>query len=490
MREIPVSAGSPASAPTRNNARRIKRIMENTERHYRKMTETPVAKLVVELGIPTTVAMLITNIYNMADTYFVGTLGDSPQGAIGILFTLQSIIQAAAFMLGHGSGTYVAKELANKDNAKASVYVSSAFFLGGVLGLLFAAIGLILLTPFMRLLGATETILPYAEDYGMWVLLSCPFMICSLVLNNNLRYEGKALYAMFGLGAGGLLNIFGDWLFISQLNMGVFGAGMSTAVSQTVSFAVLLVLYIKTAQSKVSFRYISKSAKIYVRIFRNGLPSFIRQTLNSVSGGILNRLSGYYGGLIDRADQTIAAMSIVNRVSNFVMCVGMGISQGLQPVASFNYQTRQYDRVKRALKVTMAICFCCVAVLAIPTMVFPTAIVRLFQKQADVVEIASPALRYAMVGLLFMPLFIPVNMLYQSIRKSWTASFLALLRSGLTFIPLLFLLTSLWQIKGIQLAQPISDIVTALINIPFIAVFLKRTPETAEKPADYGENTN
>ena len=173
--------------------------MNTADIYYKKMTETPVAKLVIRLGIPTTVSMLITSIYNMADTYFVGTLGKSAQGAIGILFTLQSIIQAIAFMLGHGSGTYVSKELANKDVKRASAYVSSAFFLGGAIGLLFTAVGLAALGPFMKVLGSTETILPYAKQYGMWVLISCPFMICSLILNNNLRYEGKALYAMIGL---------------------------------------------------------------------------------------------------------------------------------------------------------------------------------------------------------------------------------------------------------------------------------------------------
>lgn len=224
------------------------------EQHYKKMTETPVVKLVVLLGIPTTVSMLITSVYNMVDTYFVGSLGESPQGAISILFTLQSIIQAVAFMLGHGSGTFVAKELANKDTDKASAYVSSAFFFGGVIGVVFALLGLAFLSPFMRLLGSTETILPYARDYGLWVLVSCPFMICSLVLNNNLRYEGKAFYAMIGLSVGAILNIGMDYIFVSICHLGVFGAGMATAISQTISFFILLVLYIKTAQSKIAFR--------------------------------------------------------------------------------------------------------------------------------------------------------------------------------------------------------------------------------------------
>lgn len=454
--------------------------VENTELYYKKMTETPVAKLVVRLGIPTTVAMLITSIYNLVDTYFVGTLGESAQGAIGILFTLQSIIQAVAFMLGHGSGTFVAKELANKDVKKATTYVSSAFFVGAAIGVVFLAVGIAALNPLLKLLGATDTILPYARDYGLWVLIACPFMICSLVLNNNLRYEGKALFAMIGLGTGGILNMLLDWLFVFGCGLGVFGAGMATAISQAAAFVILLILYLKKAQSTISFRSVSRSAKLYFAVFKNGLPSLIRQCLNSVSGGILNNLAGQYGEAIDAADATIAAMSIVNRVANFVMCVGMGISQGLQPVASFNWQTQRYKRVKNALVVTILICLACVAVLAVPIVIAPQFAVRIFQKDETVVEIATPALRYAMLGLAFMPLFIPVNMLFQSIRKAGIASFLALLRSGLIFIPMLYLLTYLWQITGLQIAQPVSDVLTALVNVPFLIWFLKSSPKTRE----------
>lgn len=452
--------------------------MTNTEQHYEYMTKTPVAKLILRLGIPTTIAMLITSIYNLADTYFVGELGDSQQGAIGVLFTLQSIIQAVAYMLGHGSGTYVAKELANKNHDKASDYVSSAFFLGGAIGLLFTVVGLLILQPLMKLLGATDTILPYAKEYGACVLASAPFLICSLILNNNLRYEGKSFYAMIGIGSGGLLNIFGDWLLVRVFHMGVLGAGISTAVSQVISFVFLLVLYFKSAQSKISFRHVRKEFKLYLGIVKNGFPSLIRQLLNSISGGVLNNLAKHHGQLAGNADSVIAAMSIVNRVSNFVMCVGMGISQGLQPVASFNYQVKEYSRVKQALKVSILICFCCVALLAVPCLIFAEPIALFFQEKADVCQVAAPAMQYAMIGLLFMPLFVPINMMYQSIRKSGVASFLALLRSGLIFIPAIFILTWQLQITGLQLAQPVSDVITALINLPFLIHFLKTTPDT------------
>lgn len=450
--------------------------MTNTQQHYEYMTKTPVSKLILRLGIPTTVAMLITSIYNLADTYFVGELGESQQGAIGVLFTLQSILQAFAYMLGHGSGTFVAKELANKNKDTASKYVSTAFFLGGIIGFVFTVLGLTLLTPLMKLLGATDTILPYAKEYGICVLSSAPFFICSLILNNNLRYEGKSFYAMIGIGSGGLLNIFGDWLLVKVFNMGVLGAGVATALSQVVSCVFLFVLYLKSAQSKISFKFFCKDTTLILGIVKNGFPSLIRQLLNSVSGGVLNHLAKNYGAATGNADAVIDAMTIVNRVSNFVMCVGMGISQGLQPVASFNYQAKEYTRVKKALTAAIPICFGCVALLAVPSFVFADEIALFFQDKAGVKEIAAPAIRYAMIGMAFMPLFVPINMLYQSIRKPAVASFLALLRSGLVFIPVIFLLTWQWQITGLQLAQPVADVITALINLPFIILFLKSKP--------------
>ena len=466
---------------------------ETTEIYYKKMTETPVSKLIVRLGLSTTASMLITSIYNMADTYFVGTIttasGDvntSAQGSIGILFTLQSIIQAIAFVLGHGSGTYVAKELANKDVKKASAYVSSAFFLGGAIGLLMTALGLVLLSPLMKLLGATDTILPYAKEYGMWVLISCPFMICSLILNNNLRYEGKAFYAMFGLVSGGLLNMGLDFVFIRFCDLGVFGAGMATAISQIVSFAILLAMFITKAQSKIRFKYISRRFRTYSQVFRTGFPSFIRQGLNSVSSGVLNTLAGNYGAQVSAqmADAAIDGMTVVNRVSNFVMCVGMGISQGLQPVASFNYQAQRYDRVKDGLWVTCAICLGCVTVLGVPIIAAPKFFVELFQKEPTVVEFATPAMRYAIFGQLFVPLSVPINMTYQSIRKPAMASFLSLLRSGLLFIPLLFITSALWGLTGIQIAQPLSDVLTAAISLPVLARFFHSKPKEKNDSID------
>ncbi len=446
--------------------------MTVAEQHYQKMTKTPVSKLIILLGIPTTISMLITNIYNLADTYFVGSLGESPQGATGILFTLQCIIQAIAFMLGHGSGTFVSKSLAEKNTKEATKYVSTAFFLGGAIGILLMAFGLIFLTPFMKLLGSTDTILPYAEDFGFWILIAAPFMICSLILNNNLRYEGKAFFSMIGLTTGGLLNIFGDYLFITQFHMGVYGAGMATAISQMVSFTILLILYLKMAQSTISFKSISKDIMVYLSIMRVGLPSLIRQGLTSISQGLLNNLAKPFG------DSAITAMSVVNRFSSFVMCVGLGIGQGFQPVSSFNYQAKEYTRVKKGLVFTLIFGSAFVGTLAILGYSFADKIIWLFQKEPRVIEIGSLALKYASIGVMFLPISVSVNMLYQSIRKSAIASFIALLRSGLVFIPVLTLTVHYFGLTGIQISQPLADIISSLISLPFVFYFLIHTPNT------------
>jgi len=440
----------------------------NADQHYKKMTETPVAKLILNLGIPTTVSMLITNIYNMADTYFVGTTGESAQAATGVLFTVQAIMQGIAFMLGHGGGTFIARALADKNTKEATKYISSAFFVGGIIGLLITTLGLIFLEPLVRFLGSTETILPHAMDYGMWILLAAPFIICSFILNNGLRYEGKAFYAMIGLTIGGVLNIFGDYLLVMKLQLGVYGAGLATAVSQVISFVILLVLYLKMAQSTITVKAVSRDILLYLSICRVGLPSLIRQGLTSVTNGLLNNLTKPFG------DAAIAAMSVVSRYSNFLMCVGLGMGQGFQPVASFNYQAKRVDRVKKGLLFTTAFGVVFIGAMSTISIVFAEPIISIFQKHPDVIEIGAKALRFTAFGMLFMPFSVPVNMLYQSIQKPTISSVLSLIRSGAVTIPLLLVGVPILGLLGIQIAQPMADIVAGLISIPFIIHFVQR----------------
>ena len=223
----------------------------NTERQFNKMTKTPVCKLIIMLGIPTTISMLITNIYNMADSFFVSKISISAGGATSVVFGIMAILQAFGFMFGHGAGSYISRALGEKQIDKASKYATSGFLGALVSGMLILTFGLIFLEPLMCLLGSTETILPYAKDYGFWILLASPFMTTSCVLNNVLRYEGRANLAMIGLTTGGILNIALDPLFIFTFNMGIAGAGLATAVSQVISFGILFsVFMLGKTQSK------------------------------------------------------------------------------------------------------------------------------------------------------------------------------------------------------------------------------------------------
>ncbi len=442
--------------------------MAQTMTQYDKMTKTPLVKLIISLGIPTTISMMVTSIYNMADTYFVGTLGESPQAATGILFTLQAIIQAIAFMLGQGSGTMVSKALADRNKEEASEYVSTGFFTALAIGTVLMLGGLLFLTPLMTLLGSTETILPYAKQYGTCVLLSCPVVMGSFVLNNNLRYEGQSFYSMIGLVTGGIINILGDYLLVIVFQLGVLGAGIATAVSQTISFLILLHFFHKMGQSKIRLSCVSKKKEVYTTIVKVGFPSLVRQGLSSISSGLLNNLTRPYG------DAAIAAMSVVNRFSMFIMCVGLGIGQGFQPVAAFNYQAKKYSRVKKGLLVTMAVGMCFILCLAVPGFVFSEQIIYVFQDSAKVAEVGVFALRCACVGTVFLALSVPVNMLYQSTRQVKIATVLSMLRNGLMLIPTLLITTHFWGLTGIQISQPVADILTGLTSIPFMIRFLKK----------------
>ena len=449
--------------------------MTRSELHYKKMIETPVARLIVSLGIPTTISMLITSIYNMADTYFVGTLGESAQAATGVIYTLQTIIQGIAFMLGQGGGTFISRHLANRDEKTVSKYVSSSFFIGLAAGLLIMILGLLFLTPLVTFLGSTSTIAPHAKDYGFWILLAAPFLICSMVLNNALRFEGRALYSMFGLATGGLLNIFGDYLFVVKMGMGVYGAGLATAISQVISFVILLFMFIRMAQSKVRLSMISRRVRDYLDICRVGLPSLIRQSLTSVTSGVLNNLTKPFG------DAAIAAMSVVNRYSMFLLCVGLGMGQGFQPVAAFNYQAGKYKRVKQGLLFTMVFGICFIGVISLLSMFAADSIIAIFQESPEVREVGTVALRWAAVGMMFMPFSVPVNMLYQSIQKPTISSLLSLIRAGAITIPVLLITVPLIGLTGVQIAQPSADIIAGMISIPFIIHFVRKHPNELEK---------
>lgn len=442
---------------------------------YKLMTETPVSKLIIKLGIPTTISMLVTNIYNMADTYFVGTLGTSASGAVGVVFGLMAIIQACGFTFGHGAGSIISRKLGARDNETAN-FVASASFFGSVLtGVVITVLGLAFSEPFLRLLGSTDTILPFARDYAFWILVASPLMTASFVLNNILRYEGKAALAMIGLTTGGLLNIFGDWLLIRVFGMGIEGAGMATAFSQIFSFSILLSMFLrKKTQSRISLKYLKKGLSHLKDIIATGFPSLMRQGLSSIATMLLNNLSGGYG------DAAVAAMTIVNRICFFIFAVGLGIGQGFQPVCSFNYGAKKYERVKKGFFFTWITGEILLSILAVCGLFLSDYLVGIFRDDPAVIEIGSFALKAQLISLFFMPLSICANMTYQSVGKNKGATFLSALRSGLVFIPVMYILSRVLGLTGIQVSQTVTDVIAFLVSIPFMISFFRGVPKKDE----------
>lgn len=439
---------------------------------YKKMTETPVGKLIISLGIPTMISMLITNIYNMADSYFVSKLSLSAGGATSIVFGVMAILQAFGFMFGHGSGSHISRLLGAKHSEKASRFASTGFFWAVFAGFLIMIGGLVFIEPLMRLLGSTDTILPYAIDYCVFILVAAPAMTGSCVMNNILRYEGKAALAMIGLTAGGVLNMALDPLFIFALDMGISGAGLATALSQYISFGILLSMFLlKKTQSRISPRFIAKEFKTPASIIITGLPSLARQGLNSASAMVMNAQAKPFG------DAAIAAMGYVGRTSSLIFSIGLGIGQGFQPVSGFNYGAKKYSRVKKGTWFTMGLGTASIGVIAAGCFAFAPQIISLFRSEAEVVRIGSEALRIQCVFLLFFPASMVVNMLFQSIGKSIPALILSCLQSGLIFIPLCVILPRFWDIRGIEAAQPLAYFITALISLPCMIVFLRRLPK-------------
>ena len=446
--------------------------MANADRsaeQFRKMTETPIPKLILSLAAPTILSMLITSIYNLADTFFVGQISTSASGAVGIVSSLMAILQALGFMLGHGSGSIISRSLGSQNTDAATRFASTSFFTALVFGGIITAAGLLTLPDFMMLLGSTETILPHACAYARYILLAAPIMMSSLVMNNILRYEGKASFAMIGLVTGGLLNIALDPLFIFGLGMGTAGAGLATALSQTISFCILLSMFLRgKTVSQFRITAVTHSPAEFGTILMTGMPSFGRQGLNSIGGMLLNIAARGYG------DAAVAGMSIVSRIFMFIISVAIGTGQGFQPVAGFNYGAQKYRRVQQACLFTMAASFCFLSVILTACWFNAETLIRLFRDDPEVTAVALPAFRFQCFAMLLQPVIVAGNMLFQSIGKSGRATFLACCRQGVFFIPLILTLPRAFGLLGVEICQPIADVLTFFVTVPFLFPFLRQ----------------
>ena len=439
----------------------------NPEEKRKYLTEEKIPTLVLNMAVPSIISMLITSFYNMADTFFVGQIGTTATAAVGVIFPLMSIIQALGFTFGHGSGNYISRKLGQGEVEDAKKMAATGFVSALIAGAIFSLVGLIFLDGLVGILGATPTIAPYARQYAMYILIGTPFMASSLVLNNQLRFQGSAFFGMIGMGVGAVLNIALDPLFIFVLDMGVSGAALATILSQIVSFCLLLRGCTRGGNIAISLKNFSPSWARYKEIARGGTPSLFRQGLGSVATICLNFAAGIYG------DAAIAGMSIVTRVLQFANSAIIGLGQGFQPVCGFNYGAKLYGRVRKAFWFTVSLAFCVLLIGSIVGIAFAPQIIAIFRKEdLEVIEIGALSLRLQCIFLPLSAFVVGSNMMLQTIGKPVKASISAAARTGLFFVPAILILPQFFGLLGVQMSQAVADLCSFVLCVPLAGTTL------------------
>ncbi len=449
---------------------------EQRQQKFDRMTKTPIPRLIGELAVPTIISMLVTSFYNMADTFFVGKINTSATAAVGIVFPLMAMIQAFGFFCGHGSGNYISRQLGAHNFEDASKMSATGFVTAFVLGLGILVVGFLFTDPLLHIMGSTETILPYARSYMRIILIGAPYMTASLVLNNQLRFQGSAFYSMIGITTGAVLNIGLDPLFIFVLDMGVAGAALATIISQFVSFCLLIAGTFRGGNLRLNLRDFSPSLKYYQNIVKGGAPSLFRQGLGSFATVCLNLMAGPYG------DAAIAAMSIVTRISQFAASVVIGFGQGFQPVCGFNYGAKLFKRVQEGFWFCVKFCTSVLLVAAVCGWIFSPNLIGIFLKTDPlVIEYGSQALRLQALTFPLVGWITIANMMLQTIGKTVKASLLAMSRQFLFFVPVILTLPGFLGILGVQLSQPIADFCSFLLAVPLSISVLREMSHEQEQ---------
>lgn len=437
--------------------------------NYEFLTQAPVSRVILTMAVPTIVSMLVTCLYTIVDTYFVGQLNTQSTAAVGIVFSLMCLIQAIGSFFGHGSGSYMSRELGARRIDNAASMAATGFVYAIITGVAIAAVGLISLQTLSLWLGSTATVLPYTEQYMAIILIGTPFQIASFTLNSQLRMQGNTRHAMWGIVSGAVLNVLLDPLLIFGCSLGLRGAALATVIGQAVSFLILYIMCNRRGATCVGIHLTKFSLRWhYVReIIYGGSPSLSRQGLASISVVLLNLAAASYG------DAAVAAMSIVSRVTMFVMSVIVGFGQGFQPFCGYCYGAGLYARLRQGYWFTVKTGFVFLAIFAAVVYCFAEQTVALFRDDAIVIAVGSTALRWHLVAYPFNAYIMTSNMMLQTTRRPLRANLLASARRGLVFIPFILLLPHLFGLMGVAMCQAVCDVVTFLLAIPIMRLTFK-----------------
>lgn len=440
---------------------------QQRSQRYLMMTQSPVRQLVMKMALPTIIAMMTTALYNIIDAYFVGHISTEATAGVGVSFAYMTFINAFGFFFGHGSGNYISTALGAKQYGDAEKMAATGFLSSMGLGTIAAVVGLFFLSPLSQMMGATPEILPYANDYLIFILIGTPFMMSSLTLNNQLRLQGNAKYAMIGISTGAVLNIVLDFLFIYVLEMGVAGASLATCISWIVSWVMLFVGTTMSGNVHIKLKNFNPSWQSYKDIFKGGNPSLARHFFVCVSTIMLNRYAAYYAAPGAEAS-AIAAFAIVARIMMFAFSIILGVGQGFQPVCGFNYGAGLHERVRQSFVFTVELSTIILIIMSITFAIFAPDLIRFFRSEdPELITIGSEVLRWQCLSFPLIGLSTATNMMYQTTRKTLIATLLSMGRQGIFFIPTIVILPHIIGFQGVEMTQAIADVLTFLLALPF-----------------------
>ena len=434
--------------------------------NYTFLTTAPVRRVIPAMAVPTIVSMLVTSIYNLVDTYFVGLINTQATAAVGVVFPVMAIIQSIGFLFGQGSGTYMSRHLGARRIDEARQMAATSFVGSIVCGLAITILGLVFLKPLSIALGSTPT---YTMQFMGVILLGAPLMTASMVINNQMRFQGNATQAMYGMISGAVLNVVLVPLFMFTFELGILGTAIGTVLSQLFGFIVLWVMSRRGENIPIQLSQSSRKWHFQKEILKGGTPSLTRQALASIATLMLNVAAGVYG------DAAIAGMSIVSRLAFIIFAIIIGVGQGYQPFCGFNYGAGLYKRLLRGFYFTILLDMAVLLVMCGPAFVFAEQLVDILRDDPEVVDVGAVALRWQLVALPMAAVVTVCNMTLQTTGQSVSANILAAARNGIFFIPLILILPHFLGLKGVEICQAVCDVLAFLLAIPLIIHFFRCT---------------
>lgn len=442
--------------------------MDNSEAQRKLILEGNVSKVVIKMAIPSVIMQIISLVYNTVDTYFIAQIDKSAAAAVGTVFSIQAIIQAIGFGFGMGVSSLCSRRLGEASDDEAERIAASGVFGAVIMAAVITLVGLLRLNPLLKLIGCTDTMLPYGRDYALVILSIAPLSCAMFVIGNIFKAEGHIKFSTYGNVTGAVLNCALDPIFIFSLGLGTFGAALSTALSQVVTIIIFIYhFHRKKTVIRLKLGNISKTFDTYVQIISTGIPTVFRQGLGSLATALLCKQASIYG------DAAVAAVTISNKCYMLTRNVVLGIGQGTQPVAGYNYGAKQYDRTKTSYNFAILLGTLICSASAVLLFVFSKEVMWWFCKDEEVLPLGVEALRYACMVMPFMAFSTLINQEYQCLGFKKQATFLASCRQGICFIPVILILPIFLGVKGVEMAQPMSDLLTTVISVPFFFYMMK-----------------